>query len=178
MFKPRDRIIRSSKRVRKSENQTSTRKKEWGRIQIGSFFFSAARWLVKEKCPKSKIDEVRIWNFVRSSAEIAANYFNAIDCNTAGLVACYHFNQGTPGGNNSGVTTLDDESSSNNDGSLQNFALNGNSSNWVASSVALPLELLSYQVDLTNSSCRLSWRTAQETNLSHFETERSPDGAN
>ena len=83
------------------------------------------------------MDEVRIWNVARTEAEIQNNMYNSIDPITSGLVAYYPFNQGTAGGNNSGVTTLDDVTLNNNDGTLNNFALSGSTSNWVSSSAPI-----------------------------------------
>ena len=51
--------------------------------------------------------------------------------NESGLLAYYKFNQGIAGDNNSGETTLNDETVNSNDGTLANFALNGGASNWV-----------------------------------------------
>jgi gliding motility-associated-like protein len=45
-------------------------------------------------------------------------------------VAYYKFNQGTPGGNNSGINTLFDNSGNGNNATLRNFALTGTASNW------------------------------------------------
>jgi len=76
------------------------------------------------------IDEVRIWNVVRSQAEIQANKNNELSPQ-AGLVAYYRFNQGVPGGNNAGLTTALDASGNGYNGTLYNLALNGATSNWV-----------------------------------------------
>ncbi|WP_291726099.1 choice-of-anchor D domain-containing protein, partial [Bernardetia sp.] len=78
-----------------------------------------------------EIDEVRIWNIARSCSEIKANMNNELSGTETGLVAYYNFNQGTVGGDNTGVTTLNDLTSSNNDGTLNNFALTGTTSNWI-----------------------------------------------
>ncbi|NJN77370.1 MAG: LamG domain-containing protein [Saprospiraceae bacterium] len=76
------------------------------------------------------IDEVRIWNYARTQAEIQAN-MNLELCNTNGLTAYYQFNDGTPNANNTSATTTMDNSGNGNNGTLNNFALNGNSSNWI-----------------------------------------------
>ena len=76
------------------------------------------------------IDEVRIWNVVRTASEIA-QYRNAEFCGLEpGLVAYYKFNEGAPLANNTGIITAYDAAGSNN-GTLQNFALLGSGSNWV-----------------------------------------------
>ncbi len=75
-------------------------------------------------------DEVRIWNYARSQADIQAvmNCEISAQCN---LLAAYHFNQGLGGADNPGINTLIDASSNGRDGTLMNFALSGNSSNWI-----------------------------------------------
>jgi hypothetical protein len=81
-----------------------------------------------------QVDEVRIWNDVRTQTEIQDNMFRTLDGDESGLVAYYRFDYGTAGGSNSGITTLYDLTSNNNDGTLNNFALTGSTSNWVSSS--------------------------------------------
>ena len=84
-----------------------------------------------------KIDEVRIWNIARSGSQIASSMNGEFCGAPAGLVAYYRFNQGTPGANNAGITTLTDHAGTNT-GTLQNFALAGNTSNWVAGAALTP----------------------------------------
>ncbi len=76
------------------------------------------------------MDEVRVWNVVRTANEIVDNMNCSLSGSIAGLVINYNFNQGTPGGNNTGVTTLNDISGNGNNGTLNNFALTGATSNW------------------------------------------------
>ncbi|MCT4624153.1 MAG: T9SS type A sorting domain-containing protein [Schleiferiaceae bacterium] len=76
------------------------------------------------------MDEVRIWNFAKTASEIQAGMNNTACGSTNGLVAYYTFNHGTAQGNNAGVTTLTDYAGTN-DGTLNNFTLNGSTSNWV-----------------------------------------------
>ncbi len=81
---------------------------------------------------KGPMEEFRIWNYARSQAQI----MDAMNCklsgNEAGLVAYYDFNQGTPGGDNTGLTTIIDRTGNGNDGTLYEFALTGSTSNWVS----------------------------------------------
>lgn len=76
------------------------------------------------------IDEVRVWNVVRTQAEIQSAMNSEFCAIPAGLVAYYKFNEGTAGGSNAGVTTAANAVGSNN-GTLSGFALTGVSSNWV-----------------------------------------------
>lgn len=120
------------------------------------------------------IDEVRIWNVARTQAQIQASMNSAISSGT-GLVAAYHFNQGTANGNNSSVTTLMDASGNNNNGTLNNFGLSGSNSNWVSGPSVLPVELSSFQATAQEKSVQLEWRTSSETNNQGFEVLHSSD---
>jgi hypothetical protein len=78
-----------------------------------------------------KMDDVKIWSRALSAQELA----NPIACGsngTTGLVGSYSFNSGNPSQNNSGLTTLTDNSGLNNNGTLNNFTLTGVTSNWVS----------------------------------------------
>jgi len=81
---------------------------------------------------QGKIDEVRIWNTVRTGAEIKA-YMNREFCEPQkGLILYYKFNQGKAGSTNTAVKTSTDYSGRSLKGTLNNFALSGTSSNWVS----------------------------------------------
>lgn len=61
-----------------------------------------------------QMDEVRIWNTARTGAEIQANMFESLTGSETGLVAYYTFNE-------SSGTTLDDNSTNTNTGTLTNM---------------------------------------------------------
>jgi hypothetical protein len=85
------------------------------------------------------LDEVRIWNTVRTQAQIEGAMNSFLDpSNEPNLIAYYSLNQGIAGGNNSTVTTANDITRNNLDGTLSNFALNGSSSNWINGKVPAP----------------------------------------
>ncbi len=78
------------------------------------------------------IDEVRVWNIARTCDQIQSTMNRELVGNEAGLVAYYNFNQGTAGGTNTGLTTLNDLAGTAENGTLNNFALTtGTTSNWV-----------------------------------------------
>ena len=77
------------------------------------------------------LDEVRIWTRELPQSEISSNRFLEIS-NGNGLLASYHFNQGFAGDNNSIITTLTEASPNNYTGTLNNFALNGVTSNFIS----------------------------------------------
>jgi hypothetical protein len=76
------------------------------------------------------IDEVRVWNTIRTPSEIYAD-LKEETTSVTGLMAYYNFNQGIAYGNNPGVTSLADGSGNTSNGILNNFALTGSTSNWV-----------------------------------------------
>src|ERR1700757_239529 len=80
---------------------------------------------------QGSMDEVRIWNRALCAQEIQHNMTAEVATNANGLVAYYKFNQGFSGSDNTAITTLTDAIGSNT-GTLNNFALNGTTSNFVA----------------------------------------------
>ncbi len=83
---------------------------------------------------KGSMDEVRIWSYARTQAQIIASMNAELTGNEPGLVSYYKFNQGTAGGANAGLTCL--TASKGNTGTLNNFALSGSSSNWATGQIA------------------------------------------
>ncbi len=103
------------------------------------------------------IDELRIWNDIRTECEISQNFQNFIPGALAGLVGNYNFNQGIAGGTNTTATTLFDQSAANNDGTLVNFALTGATSNFVTSAAVINTTgTASLVITSTNTSCGLN----------------------
>lgn len=122
------------------------------------------------------IDELRIWNAVRTSAQINANKNAELTLPQTGLVSYYKFNQGIAGGNNPTVVTLNDALNITN-GSLNNFALSGNTSNWIDGTIALPLEWLEVKGVLNKAhKAELSWKV-QEKQVANYIVERSADAS-
>jgi hypothetical protein len=129
------------------------------------------------------IDEVRIWNVVRSQAQIQADMNSELDINSteaADLLSYYTFDQNIPDGDNSGVQTVIDQKNTNN-GTLFNFSMSGSSSNFTTqqnSLVVLPVQLISFAGTNVTGGIQLHWSTATEQNTFDFLVQRSGDGAN
>ncbi|MBK9449666.1 MAG: HYR domain-containing protein [Bacteroidetes bacterium] len=83
------------------------------------------------------IDEVRVWDYSRTQAQIQANMQLELNAEP-GLLRVYHLNEGAPTASNTGITTAADASGNNTSGTLNNFALSGAASNWVAGTVLTP----------------------------------------
>jgi hypothetical protein len=84
------------------------------------------------------LDDFRIWNVVRTPQEINNNKdAELVSPYPVSLVRYYDFNQGIGGADNTGVTALDDRTRNGASGTLSNFNLIGNESNWIESSSLL-----------------------------------------
>lgn len=83
------------------------------------------------------MDEVRLWSEARTQCEISNNYMHSITGVQPNLVMNYDFNQGVAAGNNTGITTLPDNSGNSYNGTLTNFTLTGAGSNWVTSTATV-----------------------------------------
>ena len=84
---------------------------------------------------RGEIDEVRFYNFAKTQAEIMEDMSSELCENPDGLVAYWKLNEGLPNANNSANNTILDYSINANGGELLNFALMGNTSNWVQGSL-------------------------------------------
>ncbi len=105
------------------------------------------------------MDEVRIWNRVLSTSEMANNMNCELLGPETGLIAYYKFNQGIANANNASVTILQDSSGNNYNGTLNGFALNGTSSNWVGDSIVNTGTICSTYLNVSS---------AEKTNLKFY----------
>ena len=125
------------------------------------------------------LDEVRIWNTQRSAADIIDNMGNTLTGTETGLVGEFGFDEGVPGGNNTGLTTTLDNSSTGNNGTLQSFVLSGTTSNFnlhTLNATPLPLTLTHFTANRDGDASQLQWETGQEQNTLDFVVERSTNG--
>jgi len=94
------------------------------------------------------IDEVRVWDRVRSEAEVRAYAYDTLPRNTTGLLAYLRMDQGVGGGSNTAVTRVKDYSNSNLTANLLNFALTGSTSNFVESyALVAPMPTAASQIN-------------------------------
>jgi hypothetical protein len=94
-------------------------------LYIGDGFYFGGNYFLD-----GKVDEVVLFNRALTQPEIQCLTHGDIDTTASGLMLYYGFNQGVAGANNAGINTLNGLSGQT-PGALSNFALDGNSSNWV-----------------------------------------------
>ncbi|MCR9153834.1 MAG: T9SS type A sorting domain-containing protein [Bacteroidetes bacterium] len=122
------------------------------------------------------IDEVRIWNYARNRSELF-NAMNTEFCTVpSGLVAYYQLNEGLAAQPNSGVTNASDLSANANSGSLVNFALSGNSSNWVNGSGINPAFDFTQVIDSTCTDYLGPSGQIYDTTGIYLDTLQNQDG--
>jgi len=126
------------------------------------------------------IDEVRLWSSQLDALTIYNNYNKTLSGTEPNLISQFTFNQGIATSDNTGMITAFDQVAANN-GTLQNFALTGSTSNFIRHAltvvpVPLPVTLTKFNALRNGVQGYLQWQTAQEENSREFVIERSPDG--
>ena len=112
------------------------------------------------------IDDVRIWNDVRTESEIQNNMYNELTGTEDNLAAYYNLNEG------SGQTAGD--SAGSNDGILGiTSGSDPEDPSWFVSDAPLPVTLSSFTATFSNGSSFLNWTTQSETNNLGWNVYRS-----
>ena len=79
-----------------------------------------------------QIDEVRTWSEARSIEDLNTYLYRSVPTNAKNLIVYYKMNEGIAGGNNTGLVTIKDAVKGR-EGTIYNFQLQGDKSNWVLS---------------------------------------------
>lgn len=119
------------------------------------------------------IDEVRIWNGPRNAEKIKEDRFKIIAPNTAGLRHYLRMNEGTAGGDNSGITYAKDQTC-NAKASLYNFRSNGDTSNWVESYAMVVPRALSATA-ITRHGFQSNWQPSALGSADHYLFDLATD---
>jgi hypothetical protein len=116
---------------------------------------------------KGAIDEYRIWNMIRTASEVLQDMQSSVPANANGLVAYYDFNEGVSGVNNAGVVTINDKSTTANNGSLVNFGLTQSVSNWIESyAMVVPISLP--PTNITGTSFTANWLAPMQGSFNNY----------
>lgn len=135
-----------------------------GQRSNNSFFF------------KGSIDEVRVWNTVRSQAQVQSDMSTPISSGL-GLLCSYNFDEGTADGDNTaGSTVLPDLTGNGNNGTLVDFALNGSTSNWVES-YAMVVPAANAATGVSISGFTANWSAPSVGTVNNYKLYVSTDAA-
>jgi len=107
---------------------------------------------------KGSIDEVRFWTEERSQSQIESD-MNILSLPQTNLLAYYNFNNGTPNGDNTAITTIPDVTGNGNTLMLNNFTLTGNTSNFVQGYIKVP-KIYYVNAAATGTGVGTSWVNA------------------
>ncbi len=114
-------VPESSGTINSTTNYTS--------LYLGSRRYSGAN----DQFFNGQLDEVSVWNTALSAAQVQDDMNRSLAGDEVGLVSYYRMDYGTANGSNAAFTTLYDITANGNNGTLNNFALTGTTSNWVDS---------------------------------------------
>ncbi|PZF74920.1 LamG-like jellyroll fold domain-containing protein [Taibaiella soli] len=113
------------------------------------------------------IDEVRLWNVTRSQTDLQSNMYTDLTVPQTGLFAYYKLDQGTAGANNSLFPTAYDYSGNSLNGTLTNFALANNVSNWVES-YALVAPIATTATNIGGWNFMANWNTPVSGTVTNY----------
>ncbi|AWM14120.1 hypothetical protein DI487_09845 [Flavobacterium sediminis] len=123
------------------------------------------------------IDDLRIWNTLRSETELNGFMNCELQGTENGLLAYYKFNQGSDQADNTTVTTVTDATANANNGTLVNFALTGATSNWLAGSpLGIAPQVTTQPQDQTITETDSLTFTVAATGATSYQWEVSTDG--
>jgi len=112
------------------------------------------------------MDEVRIWNDIRTPQEIQTYMNTTIDPSSSGLVAYYMLNESSG--------SVAEDSAGNYDGQTRNGLTVNNNPQWLAEGPTLPVELSSFTaVLMIGNNVKIMWVTQSETDLQGYYILRS-----
>ncbi len=114
-----------------------------------------------------QIDEVRVWDHVRTQSQIQDNMNNSLIGNESGLIAYYKLDE---------VSGQIAEDNTINSFDLTLGSTSGNDTNdpiWITSDAPLPVTLSSFTASFSEGSSLLSWTTQSESNNLGWNIYRS-----
>jgi gliding motility-associated-like protein len=150
-----------------TRNQGFTPNYASGELNIG--YYNGYGNDVSDRRFAGHIDEVKVWNAVRTDAEIFANYATQLAGNETGLVAYYKFDQGVGGGNNTAITSLSDLTSNVNHLTPTTMTMNGNTNNILQVGPAIlttPFICHNATATLTHTNSGGTWSSSDTTIIS------------
>jgi hypothetical protein len=104
------------------------------------------------------LDELRVYNVALTQAQVQANMVSPTPVLPGNLRVHYNFNEGVPGGNNTGIATVIDASGNGTSSTMVNFVKNGTESNWVGS-MAMVVPVATTASGITQTTLTANWNT-------------------
>jgi hypothetical protein len=147
------------------------------------------RWGLQGENWQGSVDEVRVWNYAVSAADVNTRRLCQLTGNETGLTLYYPFNQGVSGGNNATVNNALDRSPAGVTSYMVNFGLSGATSNWICSTQTLTQGCTTTDpvcgqttkglpINITNNSATIKWqRVATAINYSYELRNDFPAGS-
>ncbi|MCK9334218.1 MAG: choice-of-anchor D domain-containing protein [Candidatus Cloacimonetes bacterium] len=120
------------------------------------------------------MDDFSLWNIALTSSQVNSLLHAPPDLVNSGLLLYYNFNHGVPNADNPSVSQLVDYKSGM-DGTLHNFTLSGETSNWVNSGAMVPA-LLSAPVLSFSPNAILNWDTVPGADCYKIYRASTSDG--
>lgn len=140
-----------------------------GKVLVGD-------WNLFNRPLNGVVDEVRIWDRVRTQAEVRASAYDTLARNTPGLLAYLRMDQGIAAGNNVGITTVKDYSSYNRTATLTNITRTGSGSNFVESyALVAPMPVAASGVNSTGFTANWTAPVVGTVNNYLLDVSTSPD---
>lgn len=149
-----------------STNTTVPHTSGSGQNYIGAFLNTVSG--LPDYTFRGSIDEVRVYNIALTQAQIQSDMTSAVSAAPANLLAYYDFNSGVAGGNNTGLTTLTDNSGNANHGTLVNFANTGSGSNWIGSYATI-IPVATAASSINTAGFTANWATPNGGNASNID---------
>jgi gliding motility-associated-like protein len=116
------------------------------------------------------IDEVKVWNTIKTDNEVSSNYATQLVGNESGLIAYYKFDQGTGGANNTTISSLTDLTANanhlNTTSSSPAYAMTGSTNNILQVGPAIlsnPFICQNATATLTHSNSGGVWSSSDTT---------------
>jgi len=126
----------------------------------GTFYIGSTPWFDGKFY--GKIDEARIWNYVRSGSDISNNYLTQMTGEESGLIALYHFDE-------SSENVVYDATKNGRNGTIQNSS----GSNFVISTIDAPATPAEFDANLISNEIHLTWNANTEGKFDHFTIYRN-----
>lgn len=140
-----------------------------GKVLVGD-------WNLFDRPLNGVVDEVRIWDRVRTQTEVRESAYDTIPRNTPGLLAYLRMDHGIAAGTNTAISTVKDYSSYNRTASLVGITRTGTGSNFVESyAMVAPMPVTATGINSTGFTANWTAPVVGTVNNYLLDISTSPD---